>query len=112
MGAATGFCAGVCAGASIGDGADAAPGGTSSRSGSTAAEAAPSAARLANSRRDSGLSVGGIVVTGQREVLGHTEATESSARGQPRRGIGDRLERNCPLVEIILSQPRFRPFQR
>ena len=62
---------------------DAAAGGISPRSGSTAAEAAPRAACLANPRRDSGLSIGGMVVTGQKEVQGHTEATESGAKGQP-----------------------------
>src|SRR5713101_7385636 len=95
LGALVAFCREVCAGACADGGSDGAADGTSSRRGNTAAVAAPSAARRANSRREKCLSVKGMDVTGQREVQGHTEATESSVTGQPDNGIGDRRERNC-----------------
>src|SRR5258708_6183926 len=91
------FCREVCAGACADGGSDAGADGTSSRRGNTAAVAAPSAARRANSRREKDLSVGGIIVTHERKIQGHTEATESRARGQLGGGIGDRLERECPF---------------
>ena len=74
--------------------------GTKSRSGSKVAEAAPKAARRANSRRETGLSVGGMAVTSEREGLGQSEATESGARGQP--GFGDSGERG----KEVLAQRR------
>ena len=103
LGAPVGFCGEVCVGACASRGADAGVAGRISRRGSTAAVAALSAARRANSRREQGLSVGGMVVTHQREVDGHTEATESRARGQLGHGIGDRLERNCPFCTILVQ---------
>jgi hypothetical protein len=51
------------------------------------------------------LSVKGMDVTGQREVQGHTEATESSATGQPDNGIGDRRGRTCPLDPTFEREP-------
>src|SRR6267154_6087732 len=99
LGALVAFCREVCAGACADGGSDAAADGTSSRRGSTAAVAAPSAARRANSRREKCLSIKGMDVTGQREVQGHTEATESSAAGQPDNGIADMdAKKGPPLV--------------
>jgi len=86
LGAVGGFCGEVCAVVWADGGSEAVAAGTISRRGSTTAVAAPSAALRVNSRREQGLSVVGMVITHQREVEGHTEATESRARGQLGRG--------------------------
>src|ERR1700756_3398018 len=75
-----------------------------------AAVAAPRAARRANSRRENGLSVGGIGVTSQRVVQGQREATESGVMGQL--GLRDRFHFENGVVQSLSSTfpSRFRPY--
>ena len=82
--------------------------GRRSGSGISAAEAAPRAARRANSLRETDLSVGCTIATRGMRFQGHTEATESADAGQLLLEIGgsETIEDQALRAEVDRSEVR------